>query len=321
LAEQDGAIVEVNATPGLKMHLYPTQGQPRPVGRPIVEMLYPPGAPGRIPLMAITGSPSLTTVTTLVAHIYETAGRVVGVTTADGAYSGTERLVAGDASGFARARAVLCHPWVEVAVVATAPEDVLREGLAFDRCQVAVVVGDVAARSARTQREHADAARDREEDTGGAGPALAERVVVAAVARDGAAVLDADDPRVAELAAATDGEVVHYSLASHNPLVDAHRARGGRCVFVRGDQIVLTQGRTLTPLLDVSRVSVTAGGPLRLPVQSLLAAAAATAAMGLDPAVIARALSSFSAAASTVTAAASTGSGYVQTSERTSAEV
>jgi cyanophycin synthetase len=144
-------------------------------------------------------------------------------------------------------------------------------------------------------------------------------VVVAAVARDGAAVLDADDPRVAELAAATDGEVVYYSLASHNPLVSAHCARGGRCVFVRGDQIVLAQGRTLTAFLDVSRVGLVAGGPLRLHVQSILAAIAATAAAGLDPAVIARALSSFSAAARTVTAAASVGSGYVQMSERTSA--
>jgi cyanophycin synthetase len=158
---------------------------------------------------------------------------------------------------------------VEVAVVETAPEDILREGLAFDRCQVGVVVGSLT----------------------GAGPALAERVVVAAVARDGAAVLNADDPRVAELAAATGGEVVYYSLASHNPLVSAHRARGGRCVFMRGDQIVLAQGRTLTALLDVSRVGLTA----------------------------ARALSSFSAAARTVTAAASTGSGYVQMSERTRA--
>jgi cyanophycin synthetase len=258
-------------------------------------------------------------VTKVVAHIYETAGRMVGVTTADGAYSGGERIVEGASSGFARAQAVLRHPWVEVAVLATAPEDVLREGLAFDRCQVGVVVGGVTTLSARTQREHKDAERDRRGDTTGAGPALAERVVVAAVARDGAAVLNADDPLVAELAAATGGEVVYYSLAAHNLIVYAHRARGGRCVFVQGDQIVLAQGRTLTTLLDVSQVGLTAGDTMRLHVQSILAATAATAATGLDPAVIARALSSFSAAARTVTAAASAGSGYVQMSERTRA--
>jgi cyanophycin synthetase len=144
-------------------------------------------------------------------------------------------------------------------------------------------------------------------------------VVVAAVARDGAAVLNADDPLVAELAAATGGEVVYYSLAAHNPIVHAHRARGGSCVFVRGDHIVLAQGQTLTTLLDVSRVDLTAGGTMRLHVQSILAATAATAATGLDPAVIAHALSSFSATAKTATAAAGAGSGYVQMSERTSA--
>jgi cyanophycin synthetase len=200
---------------------------------------------------------------------------------------------------------------VEVAVLETAPEDVLREGLAFDRCQVGVVVGGVTTLSARTQREHQDAERDRSGDTTGAGPALAERVVVAAVARDGAAVLNADDPLVTELAATTDGEVVYYSLASHNLMVYAHRASGGRCVLVRGDQIVLAQGRTLTALLDVSREGLTASGTMRLHIQSILAATAATVAAGLDPAVIAHALSSFSAAARTVTAPVSAGSGYV----------
>src|ERR671933_807829 len=139
LREQAGAIVEVNAAPGLRMHLAPAVGSPRDVGSPIVDMLYPDQARSRIPILAVTGTNGKTTVTCLIAHMYETARKVVGMTTTEGTYIGRERIIKGDCSGPQSARAVLLHPRVEVAVLETARGGILREGLAFDYCDVGIV--------------------------------------------------------------------------------------------------------------------------------------------------------------------------------------
>jgi cyanophycin synthetase len=139
LAEQGGAIVEVNAAPGLRMHLHPAQGQARDVGAPIVEMLYPDNSPARIPIIAVTGTNGKTTVTRLISHMYETARRVVGMTCTDGTYINKEVIMEGDCAGPRSAQAILLHPHVEVAVLETARGGILREGLAFDQCLVGVV--------------------------------------------------------------------------------------------------------------------------------------------------------------------------------------
>src|SRR5205085_11205585 len=138
-SEQGGAIVEVNAAPGLRMHLHPTSGQARAVGRRIVEMLYPGDAPARIPILAVTGTNGKTTVSRLIAHMYKTARKTVGLTCTDGIYIGEERIMAADCSGPRSAEAVLLHPYVEVAVLETARGGIIREGLAFDACSVGVV--------------------------------------------------------------------------------------------------------------------------------------------------------------------------------------
>lgn len=139
LSEQEGGIVEVNAAPGLRMHLHPANGQPRDVGKPIVEMLYPGNSPSRIPIIGITGTNGKTTVTRLIAHMYETARWVVGMTCTDGIYINKELVLKGDCSGPKSARTVLLHPQVEVAVLETARGGIMREGLAFDECTVGVV--------------------------------------------------------------------------------------------------------------------------------------------------------------------------------------
>jgi cyanophycin synthetase len=288
LREQGGAIVEVNAAPGLRMHLHPANGQPRNVGVPIVGMLFPRDVPSRIPIIAITGTNGKTTVTRLVAHMYETARRVVGMTSTEGTYIGGELVIEGDCSGPRSARAVLLHPHVEVAVLETARGGILREGLGFDWCNVGVVTN--------VSPDHLGLRGvESLEDL-----ARVKQVVIENVRKDGAAVLNADDPLVAEMAAATDARVIYFSTDPHNRIVAAHLAQGGACVLVEHGAIVLAMDSYHTELLELARVSFTLGGRVGFQVQNALAATAAAWAAGLNPATIARALRTFNTDSDTV---------------------
>jgi cyanophycin synthetase len=291
LDEQGGAIVEVNAAPGLRMHLHPYAGQPRDVGTPIVEMLYPHDAPSRIPILAVTGTNGKTTVTRLIAYMYETARFVVGTTSTEGTYISGERILEGDCSGPKSARAVLLHPRVQAAVLETARGGILREGLAFDRCTVGVVTNISADHLGLDGVDSLDEL------------ARVKQVVIEAVARDGAAVLNAEDPLVAEMAAATDARVIYFGTKPSGPVMAAHLAAGGSGVFVEDGAIVLAQGveagaGTETAvrrevLVELERVGFTHGGRIGFQVQNALAAVAAAWGAGLNPAMIVRALTTF----------------------------
>lgn len=288
LREQGGAVVEVNAAPGLRMHLDPAAGQSRQVGVPIVEMLYPAGAPSRIPIIAITGTNGKTTVTRLVGHMYETAHRIVGMTSTEGIWIDGERVVGGDCSGPKSARTVLLHPRVEVAVLETARGGILREGLAFDRCNVGVVTNISA--------DHLGIGGvDTLDDL-----VKVKQVVVENASKDGAAVLNADDALVAEMAAATDAPVVYFATSPHNHIVSAHLTAGGRAVVVDRGVIVLAAGDDWVDLVELERVPFTAGGRIAFQVQNALAATAAAWASGLNPAFIVRALTTFTTDHATV---------------------
>jgi cyanophycin synthetase len=283
LAEQGGAIVEVNAAPGLRMHLAPANGAPRDVGVPIVEMLYPNNAPARIPIIAITGTNGKTTVTRLTAHMYQAARKMVGMTCTDGTFIGDERILEGDCSGPRSAQAVLLHPRVEVAVLETARGGIIREGLAFDRCSVGIVTNISADHLGQSGVNTIEEL------------ARVKQVVIEAVAKDGAAVLNAEDPLVAEMAAATDGRVVYFSLNPNNHILQAHLAEGGWGVFVEDGTIVLAKGDDRVDLIELERIPFTAGGKIRFQVMNALASVAATWAAGLNPAIIGRALTTFKA--------------------------
>ncbi|MFT3719432.1 cyanophycin synthetase [Pseudorhodoferax sp.] len=281
LEQQRGGIVEVNAAPGLRMHLSPSYGKPRDVGRAIVETLYGPGEDGRIPVVAVTGTNGKTTVTRLVAHLFTAAGLRVGMTNTDGVYVEGRQIDSGDCSGPRSARNVLMHPEVDAAVFETARGGMLREGLGFDRCQVAVVTnigaGDHLGLNYITTVEDL---------------AVLKRVIVQNVAPGGHAVLNAADPNVAAMAAACPGQVIFFAADRHHPVMATHRAQGRRTVHVDGEHIVAAAGswRERIALRDVP---LTRGGAIGFQVENAMAAVAAAWAAGLSWDAVRRGLASF----------------------------
>lgn len=282
LEEQGGVILEVNASPWLRQHLKPWHDPPRPVGEAIVDALFPDGSDGRIPIIAITGTSGKTTTTRLVAHILAETGRTVGMSTTDGIYIAGRRIETGDCSGPQSARTVLLNPTVEIAVLETAQGGIIREGLAFDRCDVTVV----------TNLGEGDHLELRGVDTLD-DLARVKRTAVEVVAAEGAAVLNASDPLVAAMADHCPGEVIWFARRDDLPLVAAHRDAGGRAVLVREGAIVLVRGNQEEELLPLDRVPLTHEGRVGFQVENVLAATAALWAIGLPLEAIRAGLESF----------------------------
>ena len=270
IEEQNGGVVEVNAAPGLRMHLAPSFGKPRAIGEAIVDMLYEDGDDGRIPVVAVTGTNGKTTTVRLIAHLLTASGLRTGMTNTDGVYIEGRRIDSGDCSGPRSARNVLLHPDVDAAVFETARGGLLREGLAFDRCQVAVVTnigaGDHLGLNYITTLEDL---------------AVLKRVIVQNVAEGGVAVLNAADPTVADMANFTRGDVTFFAQDGNLPLMAMHRAQGRRAVFVEDGFIVCAQGKFehRIPLADVP---ITRGGVIGFQVENVMASVAAAWGVGLD---------------------------------------
>jgi cyanophycin synthetase len=283
LEEVNGGIVEVNAAPGLRMHLSPSFGKGRNVGKAVIQSIYgqDKNADGRIPLVAVTGVNGKTTTARLVTHLLTTAGLKTGMTNTDGVYVDGRQIDSGDCSGPKSARNVLMHPDVEAAVLECARGGILREGLGFDRCQVAVVTnigsGD------HLGLNYLETVEDIQR---------VKSVIVQNVAPGGYAVLNAADPLVAGMAALCPGGVIYYCSDRLLPLMATHRAQGRRCVFVDDGHIVAVEGnaRDSIPLRDVP---ITRGGQLGFQVENAMAAVAAAWGLGLPTDVIRRGLASF----------------------------
>ncbi|MEF7615041.1 cyanophycin synthetase [Aquincola sp. MAHUQ-54] len=281
LESQHGGIVEVNAAPGLRMHLSPSYGKGRPVGEAIVNHLFEPGQDGRIPVVAVTGTNGKTTTARLIGHLLASGGYRVGMTNTDGVYVEGRQIDSGDCSGPKSARNVLAHPDVDAAVFETARGGVLREGLGFDRCQVAVVTnigaGDHLGLNYITTVEDL---------------AVLKRVIVQNVAPTGYAVLNAADPIVAQMAASSPGKVIFFTADRHHPVMATHRAQGGRTVYVDDGALVAAEGswRESIPLRDIP---LTRNGSISFQVENVLASVAAAWGLGLDLAAIRSGLASF----------------------------
>jgi len=281
LEVQGGGIVEANAAPGLRMHLQPSFGKGRPVGEAIVSSIFAPGDNGRIPLVTVAGTNGKTTTVRLTAHILGCLGLRVGMTNSDGVYIQGKRIDTGDCSGPKSARNVLMHPDVDAAVFETARGGVLREGLAFDRCNVAVVtnigVGDHLGLSFITTVEDL---------------AVVKRVVVQNVAPDGMAVLNAADPMTAAMAAACPGAVTFFTYDREHPVMATHRAQGHRIVYVENNQIVAAQNHT-EQRFDLASIPITRNGIIGFQVENAMAAIAAAWALNVDWKTIQTGISTF----------------------------
>ena len=281
LEEKGGGVVEINAAPGLRMHVSPSFGKGRPVGEAVINHMFGAHGNGRIPLVAVTGTNGKTTTVRLISHLLAQSGLRVGMTNTDGVFVAGQRIDTGDCSGPKSARNVLAHPDVDAAVLETARGGMLREGLAFDRCDVAVVTnvgsGD------HLGLNYIITVEDL---------AVLKRVIVQNITANGVAVLNAADPIVAGMAKHCSGSVTFFAADRHHPVMATHLAQGNRGVFVEDDCLVACQGE-VQHKLELSGVPITHRGRIGFQVENVMAAVAAAWGLGLDWEVVRTGLASF----------------------------
>ncbi|MBE9115836.1 cyanophycin synthetase [Lusitaniella coriacea LEGE 07157] len=270
LRETNGVIVEVNAAPGFRMHVCPSQGLPRNVGAAVLDMLFPSGESPRIPIVAITGTNGKTTTTRLTAHLFRQTDKVVGYTTTDGIYIGEYLVEKGDTTGPQSAQVILKDPTVEVAVLETARGGILRSGLAFDTCNVGVVLNIAA-------------------DHLGLGDintieqmAQVKSVVAEVASAGGYAVLNADDPLVAAMAEKVKAKVAYFSMSPDNPIVLEHARRGGLAAIYEQGYLSLMEGDWRLRVEEARKIPVTMGGMAPFMIANALAACLTAFAQGVD---------------------------------------
>jgi len=283
LEEQRGAIIEVNASPGLLAHLKPADGAPRPVGTAIIAHLFAPGENGRIPIVGVTGTLGTSLIAKLTGCLLQLTNKHVGVVSGQGMYLDNRQVVAGDCIKWETGQRLLINRTLTAAVFESHARMILTEGLAYDKCQVGIVTDMEGMDSLGLAELHI---RDGDD------MANVIRTQVDVILPDGVAVLNADNAQVAELAELCDGKVIFYALDPDNEVVARHRACGERSVFMRDDAIVIADGATETVLLALSALKTATA---RYPA-SLLAAVAAAWALDVTPELLTAGLRAFDAA-------------------------
>jgi len=281
LHETGGAIVEVNAGPGLLMHLKPAEGMPRPVGQAIIDHLFAADESGRIPIVGIAGSQGGAQVARLVAWLLHLNGRAVGLACGEGLYLGNRQVESKPSARWDAAHRVLMNRGVDAVVAENGAAAILSDGLAYDRCQVGVVtdmdgLGTLDEHDIRTEEQLYKVLRTQ----------------VDVVLPEGVAVLNAAEPQLVEMAALSDGEVLFYALDP--AAVAEHRAKGGRAVFLQGGTAMLAQGQSETPgaQVDPLLARYAAAGRPATP-QTVLAAVATAWALNIPPELISAGLDTF----------------------------
>jgi cyanophycin synthetase len=282
--EVGGGIVEVNAAPGFRMHVAPTEGRPRDVAGPVIDMLFPRGTPSRIPIAAITGTNGKTTTTRMVGHILKIAGYNVGMTTTDGVYIDGVLTLRGDMTGPFSSQLVLRDPTVNAAVLETARGGIVRSGLGWRRCNVGAVLNIAS--------DHLGLGGIHSLDD------LAQvKQIVVEVATD-FCVLNADDERVARMAGHSPGQPIYVTLDPKNERVRKHVRERGRAVALEeglnGRMLVLYQGDDQIPLLCARQIPATLEGKALHNIQNAMFAAAIASGLGIDVEDVRQGLRTFS---------------------------
>ncbi len=266
LDAQHGAVVEVNAGPGLLMHLKPAQGTPRPVGHAIIEHLFPNGSSSRIPVIAVCGSKGSTGVATLIADLLQLNNQRIGLACRRGLFLNHREVQSGDCANWEATHKLLLNPAIDAVIAESSADRLLTEGLAYDRCRIAVLT-DI-----DPDEDFSEYAMNSTARRYGI-----YRSFVDVVLPDGVAVLNAHDPLMLELEDLCDGEVIYFALDANLPAIDRHRAKNGRAVCVKDGVIVLIDGIAETSLMSVSELSAQ-----KLNLIQILAGIAAAWALNTD---------------------------------------
>ena len=281
LKENGGCILEVNAAPGFRMHLAPSEGLPRNVASPVIDMLYPPGKPSRIPIIAVTGTNGKTTTTRLLAHIVKNNGYKVGFTTSDGIYIQNHMLEKGDTTGPLSAEYILKDPTVEFAVLETARGGILRSGLGFSRCDIAVITN--------IQEDHLGLSDIHTlEDL-----ARVKSTVVKSVKKEGWAILNAEDEQCVKIGQELSCNVAYFSMDEENPLIKKLCKEGKIvCVYENGF-ITVKKGEWKIGIERATHVPLTMGGKAKFMIANVLAATLASYLQGFKTEDISTSLQTF----------------------------
>ncbi|HYE73808.1 MAG TPA: Mur ligase family protein, partial [Blastocatellia bacterium] len=281
-------IIEINAAPGLRMHVFPSEGEPRDVGAAIMQNLYPFGSSARIPIISITGTNGKTTIARLVAHLLGTSSQRVGLTTTDGIYIDGQMIVAGDTTGPRSAQVILSDPTVEIAVLEVARGGIVRGGLGYDWSDISIM--------SNIQADHIGQDNIKTVDD----ILFIKSLVAERVKEGGTLILNADDERLAHLmeiprVSRVQKRVIYYSLNPQNPVIRQHEERGGTNYILRDDRIMELSGGKESEIVKVANVPLTFGGMADYQISNVMAAVAAARASGKPIEIIAEALMSYGA--------------------------
>lgn len=279
LAGQGAAIVEINAGPGLLMHLKPASGEPRPVGRAIVDSLFSEEESGRIPVVGITGSRGKTQVARIVARLLKLAGKYVGLACSEGLYFDRRQVDKRNCATWGSAQKVLLNRSVEAAVIENSFATILSEGLGYDRCQVGIVT------NINPERHFGEYYIENEEQV-----CNVLRTQVDVVLSGGVAVLNASDPLVAAMAKYCDGEVIFFTVDGQLNAIADHLDQGGRAVLMKDGHLVLKQGDQEMVLLKLAPVQ---GEECNWQLENVLAAVAAAWALGISTDIVRAGIATF----------------------------
>lgn len=281
LKENGGCILEVNAAPGFRMHLAPSEGLPRNVAAPVIDMLYPPGKPSRIPIIAVTGTNGKTTTTRLLAHIVKNNGYKVGFTTSDGIYIQNHMMEKGDTTGPLSAEYILKDPTVEFAVLETARGGILRAGLGFSRCDIAIITN--------IQEDHLGLADIHTLDD----LARVKSVVVRSVKKDGWAILNAEDEQCLKIANELSCNIAYFSMDENNPTVQKFAKEGKIVAVYENGFITIKKGEWKIRVERATHVPLTLGGKAKFMIANALAATLASYLWGFKTEDISLSLQTF----------------------------